>query len=613
MSYDTQKLAFGKQAVQFIELHLEGCSRTYGVAPCAAAIGITGDKKCFNTFATCQDKANFASQPVIYRFSTSRLDELQGSGEHPTLPTLLSVDTAPTVLTPGKGLGIRSSVKARLQDHPWTDVSDDLYRATRGYDPDAQGTFWGKFLARHKYYLNRKMVVHTGFLTDAGGYDPTNFVTRTYVITKITGPNNGQVDIEAKDPLRLADNEKVKFPAPCTSTLVSAITTSDTSISITDTSGAVAAQLSVGTLAQPYLRLEKEIVRVTAWSVASLIVTATVVRGSVPTFYDATFNIIAAHGTASQVQTTWLFESAYAHDVVYHLLGTAVGLPTAYLPLSEWSAEILNGFQYMRFSRLIVEPIGAKDLLTEITEHGVLIWWDERRGVVRLKGLRFYGLLADTINDSSSIAKDSSSATEDTAALATEVWINYAHTAPLEDPKQLKSYRLLDVRADLDAEGTNAYASTQILAIHSKWLPPSASSNVASMAQLLLRQYSTVRKVVSWAMDPKDDIYWVGDVVGLSTRSVQDDQGLNATRNYLILSVDEVWSADGVMLKYVGAEQFNFLRTGGITHPNGAGGDPTPAPADYSLATPAEQNAWIYIGPNTGTTFSDGKPLYQIT
>ena len=38
-------------------------------APCTAAIGVTGDIKCFNSIATCQDSANFNDVPATLRFA----------------------------------------------------------------------------------------------------------------------------------------------------------------------------------------------------------------------------------------------------------------------------------------------------------------------------------------------------------------------------------------------------------------------------------------------------------------------------------------------------------------------------------------------------------------
>lgn len=609
MSYDELKKEFGKQAVQFIELRLERCSLTYGLAPCTAAIGTTGTKKCFNTFGTCQDQPNFASQPVKYRFSTTRLwtrgQGPQLTGEPPTFPTLVSVNTAPTVLTPGKGIGVRSSVQAVVQDHPWHDAFTDPYISSRSYKPDDQGSFWGKFLARNKYYQNRVLVVYTGFLDENGEYDPANFKQRTYIITKISGPGaDGRVTIEGKDPLRLADNEKAKFPLPCTATLTTAINASHPHFDIADPDGQVAAQLSIGTLAQPYLVVDREIVRVTSWTISGTTVTATTTRASVPVYYDGTFNVAVSHGVGAKVQTTWNFDDQYAHDVVNKLLTDAAGLDPAYLPYSEWQTEILEAAPYMKFSRLIAQPTGVKDLLTEITQHGILLWWDERATVVRMRGMRFYGVLSDVLSDDKNFVANTVAVSEDPNSLATQVWMSYAHAAPLEDPKLLKSYRQISIPADLTEESANAFGRSQTMQIMSLWMPPSGASAVQSQTDIQLRQYKKVRKVINFTLDPKDDNYWVGDVISVSTHLVPDDEGALTPRNYLITSVDEVWSADGVMLRYVATEQFTFTRVGLIA-PDSL------ASTTYSSATVDQRRQYAFITRDVGT-FADGSPGYQI-
>ena len=40
----------GRQPFQYVEIDLDYCANTAGVAPCTASQ--TGDAKCFNTYAT---------------------------------------------------------------------------------------------------------------------------------------------------------------------------------------------------------------------------------------------------------------------------------------------------------------------------------------------------------------------------------------------------------------------------------------------------------------------------------------------------------------------------------------------------------------------------------
>ena len=59
MTYSTEAAKFGRIPVAFIECDMDYCGNVYGSSPCTASIGVTGDDKCYNTYATCQDTANF--------------------------------------------------------------------------------------------------------------------------------------------------------------------------------------------------------------------------------------------------------------------------------------------------------------------------------------------------------------------------------------------------------------------------------------------------------------------------------------------------------------------------------------------------------------------------
>lgn len=177
MTYDSLKLEMGRRPVTIVEITVPSCSRTYGVLPCTAAIGVSGLKKCFNTHWTCQDRNNYdGSVDVTYRFATERIDGLQAAGDLPTVPCLESVDFTPTRLDPGRGLGIRSSVAIKLRDFIWNDVGTDPYLADRTYDPEIQGSFFGRLYARLQYLENLPVVIYSGFLETDGTYNAGNFI-----------------------------------------------------------------------------------------------------------------------------------------------------------------------------------------------------------------------------------------------------------------------------------------------------------------------------------------------------------------------------------------------------------------------------------------------------
>ena len=609
MTYDALKVLPGKRAVQIVELHLDRCSLTYGGAPCTAAIGVTGTDRCFNTSTTCQDIAHFASTERVYRFATTRIDGIQAPGDPPTFPTLVSVQSAPTVLTPGQGLGVRSQVSCVIKDHPWTDVGCDKYRTLRSYNPDGRGTFWGRFLTRNKWYQNRTIKIQTGFLNPDGSYDAANFKTRTYIITKISGPNpDGTVTVEGTDPLRLADGEKAKWPAASTATLTSDIISTDTAIPITDPGLLVTAWWTSG---QRYIRIENEIALATAIAGSgTTAVTLTVTRSNMPAWYDFSANLAVAHKAAATVQPCHLFNSAMVYDVVNFLLGTVAAIPSAYLPYADWKAYIDANFPDYKYSRLLTSPTDVKTMLTELTQLGVLIWWHERDSQVKLKGLRFQQLIGPQINDGSSIIGDTVQVTDDPSLLMTEHWLYFDVIWPLANMQQWSTYRVVDVEANLAREGSTEYGKPAIKQVQTQWLTRGQAGLANEIGQTQLRQYQDLRKVITLCLDPKDDQWWVGDTVGVSTRYVQDETGAAQPRNYLITQVAEVAHGAGYVLQYTMLELFSFVRTGLIAHPATVG-DATPSPGTYSAATTANKNKYAFLGYSSGF-FPDGTKSYQI-
>lgn len=66
-----------RRILEYVEIDFPYCDLTYGVSPCEAELGVTGEIKCFNSLGTCQDRGNFrlvgflpeiiADAPVVAR------------------------------------------------------------------------------------------------------------------------------------------------------------------------------------------------------------------------------------------------------------------------------------------------------------------------------------------------------------------------------------------------------------------------------------------------------------------------------------------------------------------------------------------------------------------
>lgn len=131
---------YGRETIQIVEIDVPFCSREYGDAAfsppgsCTAVLGVTGDRKCYNTRATCQDAANYSPATVTLRFARPQLDILQYG---PIIPSLLSVSTTPGAINlaamdrSASALGQREVVTAMLQDSLHSDHQVDKYRLER--------------------------------------------------------------------------------------------------------------------------------------------------------------------------------------------------------------------------------------------------------------------------------------------------------------------------------------------------------------------------------------------------------------------------------------------------------------------------------------------------
>ena len=217
------------QSLTYVEIDIDYCTHTYGSAPCTASIPTTGDRKCFNTPATCQDRVNFGSSTETMRFSMSSTAYNPKSID--AIPAIVSVNQNPGSISLGGNLGERASVTIQFKDfrHSDTGPGGDKYLADRSYDPFKLGTFFGKFRSRNKYLRGRGLRLIRGELGQGIG----DMRTRHYIIDSFSGPDaNGMFSIVAKDVLKLADSDRSKAPFVSEGRLSADITNSATSLAL---------------------------------------------------------------------------------------------------------------------------------------------------------------------------------------------------------------------------------------------------------------------------------------------------------------------------------------------------------------------------------------------
>ena len=515
MTYAAESRRSGRKPITLAELDFERCTLAYGSSPCTAALGVTGDAKCYNTRSTCQDTTNFDPETVTYRFCEARSDLPVGLN---SIPCLKSVTTAPTKLDIGGGLGQRSSASLSLQDFTHHDRGYDPYIADRV--APAQGTFWGRFRARNPYYYGRVCRIKTGYLTDAG-VDEANLVTRTYVIESFAGPDlGGKVQITVKGLLKLADDERAQAPAPSSGVLASAIDADDTAATLSPA--------GIGDDEYPasgFVRMGREVCAFTRTADAL-------------TLTRQQWNTEASeHDENETVQLCLEYDSQRLDDICSDLLITYAGVPSGYIPTADWADEV-DTYLPRSYSARITEPTGVKQLLTELVQQAPFyLWDDERDAQIKMRAIRGPDADSPILSDDQHFIAGSISITDKQDQWVSQVWVYIGQIDPTESLDKTGNYRQLVITADPASEAPETYNSKSVRKLYSRWL--TSKSAAQDLGNQLIDRFGETPRQLQFTLDAKDYTWWTGDVFRLQTRLAQAVDGSDAVLTAQIIEAAE--------------------------------------------------------------------------
>ena len=439
------------ERINYVEIDLPKCALTYGESPCVAALGVTGDRKCYNTRATCQDIANYDEDTEVLRLSEPSLNL---NPDVRSIPNIVSVDYTPSRIMLAESIGARASITITCRDHPSPDTGPggDKYLADRDFDPFHLGTFWGKFKARQPFLRGRTLRWYNGEV----GASLDNMERRTYVIDELRGPDtNGRFTIRAKDPLTLTDDERARAPRLSRGRLDSDLTTTSTTSITLEPEG-------IGDADYP----ESGFVAIGGSEICAFTRSPGSDTLSLTTRGD--FNTEASeHDEDERVQLCLRYENEDPADILHDLLTEYGNIPAAFINLTNWQVETTQflGFVY---SSIIPEPTSVEDLANEILEQtGMSMWWDELRGTLRLQVLRdvpqnTFVYTADHMLD------QSFSQQEQPRKRVSQSWLYYGQINPLESLEDPSNYRVSAALVSLQSEADFGVASVK--QIFSRWI-----------------------------------------------------------------------------------------------------------------------------------------------
>lgn len=498
-------------AVTIIEFDAPRCVNVYGTAPCTAAVGVTGERKCFNTRATCQDLANFASELVTFRFTrpSARIHRDDGGD---VIPSVRVVRTTPQLLNPGRDLGQREVVTVSFEDHPHTDTGIDPYLSERPYNAFTQGTFWGKFRARYSSLRGLPLRIYRGELGD----ELSEMDVWHYVIENATLSGTA-FTIIGKDHLKLLDGDRAQAPAVSLGQLAAPLAAGGGSLTLEPTGIGnedypVSGRAAIG---------GKEIVDYTR---AGDVVTLTA-RGVSNTDDQG-------HDEGDRFQVVLQYTAQPVEAIINDILTNYTEADPAWIPYSDWVAEV-GPIVGQLYSAEIAEPTDVRKLINELIEQvGLIIWWDAQAMLIRLSALRPV-LSTAAVVDENTMARGSFSATEQPAKRISEVWTYFNLRNPLERIDDTANFASIAVGVDASADPEEPPA---IYKVFSRWIGFGNRAAAVRVNGLLRSRYSQPPRRFRYELRRGSPMPTLGRGSQIEHYSIQDETGDRDTRPVQVVS-----------------------------------------------------------------------------
>ena len=534
---------------QVLEVDLDRCTNTYGVnngvTSFCTATGAPGSE-CYQGFRTCQDKPNFVRGTQTLKF-IKRGQPIANSGTH--YPYIDSIERAITRVDPEEGLAQRASTTIKMVDATDSDVDLDPYIATRA--AVASGTFWTRFLARHRNYIGRVARIVQA-MHDGSTLGTT--VTEKYIIDSIKGPDSkGFVTVVLKDPGKLLD--KSKAPTPTNGKLLAVLAAGALSFSVESGRGA---QYD----ASGWIRIDDEVMAYTRVGDAF----------TIPTTGRANFGTAdEEHRVGALVQQCLVFSNATIYTVIKTLYNFA-GIPDADLDLVNLQAEVNTWLFDFTVNAVISSPEGIDKLVKELCQQcHLMAWWSvtEQKHKFKVYAPQAPSTLPAPLTATYDLMEESVETDRLDNLRITLSAIYYAIRAATLSLREAKNYGVAEVAIDADAESDEEYGDRIPHTQYSRWFDLESEQALRASVQRRLGRYRDApEQIKKFSLDPSYSLQ-EGDLRDLQAPNFTNADGTTKTVRVLVTSRKD----EGTHVEY-SARVTTFDRRYGFIAPAGTSNYP---------------------------------------
>ena len=500
--------------INWLSIDIPICPLLFGDTNSEGTCNSEASVPCFNSLATCTSVPDYSASTkrTVQAFFTDSTTELEMPvsniyGKSIPIPNIQSVSLTPAKIEIAEGLGARATLTVTFADHPTSDLQDyeDPYVHQRSYDPWKRGTFWAKFMARHKFLRGqvvRWAVVDPENISFEGFPDDHQiFVVDRFEIS------NGTTRLIAKDPLSIIDDKRAIAPALSRGQISAGINSSTTSATLAPSGIGNADYPASGVIAIG----GEEICNFTR-SGDSL----TLTRGQ--------FNTSGvAHDAEDRVQLCVRYDGEDPADILYDLLTTYGRFPADYINLPDWKAQtndLVTGQIQRLYSAVIADPEPVKTLVEELlVQTGITLWWDGRSLRLRVLG----NISVSDLVRSDNVMADTVSIKDQPEKRVSQLWLYFGKVNPLEGNDDPANYAVCQVTAQAELEQLEeAYrGQPAIRTIYARWISRTQRAAALRLNELILARYSKSPREVSYSILIDESRIFPGFMQGVSFESFQ--------------------------------------------------------------------------------------------
>lgn len=464
-------------------------------------------------------------------------------------PCLMDVGTVGTLINVGgadnnyKPLGRQATLDFSASDFTHSDITQDPYLDTRGFDPREMSTFWRKWVIRQKFgKVGARVRRYLGY----AGQKLSEYKKTSYTLEQ-TSWNEDGISFYCRDEFARTEFDKVQVPESSDVSLREDILSTDTTIDVTYDDGLRWA----GT--PGVVRINNELITYDSISVLIELVDdeenqylqlSSLTRGDYETEADD-------HDADEIVQQCRLYDDAPIDDVVHDFLIKDAGLDAQFVDVAGLRTMAEDDLAAYRVNSLLTTPFSVNELLGRLsTECAFYLWWDERQQQIRFQAIKAVdaGDIVQTITFEKNIVAGSFKITEKPKQRLNTVTFYYNVISPAGDLSDTLNYQ----NALKIVNGENSLPEqygdyVQGRSVFSLFLTTEAQANQTSSR--LAARYSDIPWRAEFYLDANDRDLWTGDIIRISHPAMVIDTGARDTRRWLIIEAEEIKA--GHLMRYV--------------------------------------------------------------